>query len=232
LSAYKKSLLPKPIDWNDDRDGAWPGRKPGQYEWYEIQDNIAYWQEFDLPKIVSTKVSIRPTFALDSAGHYLGNTSYFFVVRQRGHYLLSLLNSSIAAFYAKNTFVGKQGGWYEVQPVALESMPAPAIDDSQDETLCGTLDAFSASSDARLEQLLNAFIYELFFSRELHARKLHFFDVARKAGLGVLAGLKGKALHQSAGEIVERIFASSHPIYSMLFDLQTIDEVRIIEGKE
>jgi len=25
--------------------------KPGSYEWYEIQDNIAYWQEFEQPKL-------------------------------------------------------------------------------------------------------------------------------------------------------------------------------------
>jgi hypothetical protein len=36
LSAYKNRLMP----------GVPGGRKPGSYEWYEIQDNVAYWQEF------------------------------------------------------------------------------------------------------------------------------------------------------------------------------------------
>ena len=103
------------------------GRKPGSYEWYEIQDNIAYWQEFEKWKIISTKISIRPTFAIDSDNSYLGNTSYFIPVAVAGYYLLGLLNSSLFFIYAKKVFVEKQGGWFEVQPDALESFPIPIV---------------------------------------------------------------------------------------------------------
>ncbi|MDN5850953.1 MAG: hypothetical protein L0H63_15175 [Nitrococcus sp.] len=73
---------------------------------------------------------------------------------------------------------------------------------------------------------------ELFFPQELHVRKLQVFDEATKAGLSKLEGLKGKALAEAAGELAERIFAPSHPLYAMFFDLQAVDEVRIIEGEE
>ncbi|MEI2607198.1 MAG: Eco57I restriction-modification methylase domain-containing protein [Candidatus Promineifilaceae bacterium] len=46
LLAYKERLMPQPKNWN----GPWQGRKAGSYEWYEIQDNIAYWQEFEQPQ--------------------------------------------------------------------------------------------------------------------------------------------------------------------------------------
>jgi hypothetical protein len=32
--------------------------------------------------------------------------------------------------------------------------------------------------------------------------------------------------------LAERIFATSHPLYAMLFDLQVLDVVRTIEGRE
>lgn len=48
LLKYKKKLTPKPNEW----EGAWEGRKPGKYAWYEIQDSIDYYQEFEKDKIL------------------------------------------------------------------------------------------------------------------------------------------------------------------------------------
>ena len=101
------------------------GRKPGSYKWYEIQDEIAYFQKFSQPKIVSTKVSIEPTFALDLDNQFLSNTSYFIPTQKDALYALGVLNSSLSKFYATSVFVGKQNGWYEVQPSALEQLPIP-----------------------------------------------------------------------------------------------------------
>ena len=136
LKQFKKQLTP----------GVTGGRKPGSYEWFEIQDNIAYWQEFEKPKIISTKVSIRPTFALDAAGCYLGNTAYFLPVESGASYLLALLNSTLFLGYAKRVFVEKQGGWYEVQPDGLESFSVPAASQEKQK---GIVSLVSASSPRR-----------------------------------------------------------------------------------
>jgi hypothetical protein len=44
------------------------GRKPGSYEWYEIQDNIAYWTEFEGPKIVVPAIQDHVKYAPDTEG--------------------------------------------------------------------------------------------------------------------------------------------------------------------
>ncbi len=93
----------------------------GKYFWE--QRSCKYWQEFGKPKIVSTKMSIRPTFAWDSERRYIGNTAYFFPAATSGRYVLGLLNSSLFFTYAKKVFVEKQGGWFEVQPDGLEAFP-------------------------------------------------------------------------------------------------------------
>jgi hypothetical protein len=122
LSIHRPRLEPRPHDWRSEVDGDWSGRKPGPYQWYEIQDNIAYFSEFDRPKIVSTKVSLCPTFALDVSGIYLGNTAYMIPIDPaESLYLLGILNSSTFQEYAGQVFVGKQNGYYEVQPAGLES---------------------------------------------------------------------------------------------------------------
>lgn len=94
LEQFKKELTPKqkmtdPI-----------GRKPGSYEWYEIQDTTAYFNEFEKPKIIYPDIAITCRFALDTDGrYYLGNTGY--ILPRDDKYLLALLNSQLIEFYYK-----------------------------------------------------------------------------------------------------------------------------------
>ncbi|MDZ5842477.1 Eco57I restriction-modification methylase domain-containing protein [Stenotrophomonas maltophilia] len=232
LSSFQVQLMPKPENWDDGRDGKWKGRKAGSYEWFEIQDNIAYWQEFERPKIVSTKVSIEPTFSLDNEAYYLGNTAYFIPADDDRLYLLALLNSSVSAYYARGRFVGKQNGYYEVQPEALEAFPTPSATVQHKKVLGVAANCVLATSDPQYEQLINGLVFELFFPDELHAANILLFDACEKAGVGKLSNLEDKALVTAATELAGRIFATDHPIYAMLFDLQALEVVRIIEGKE
>jgi methylase of polypeptide subunit release factors len=48
LEKFKEQLEPKPNNWIG---GEWLGRKSGSYKWFEIQDSIDYWREFEKPKI-------------------------------------------------------------------------------------------------------------------------------------------------------------------------------------
>jgi hypothetical protein len=49
LLQFKEQLMPKPKDYTGKE---WKGRKKGSYEWYEIQDTVAYYEEFEKPKII------------------------------------------------------------------------------------------------------------------------------------------------------------------------------------
>lgn len=56
LYQYREQLEARPKDWDKKLDGEWKGRKPGKYKWFEIQDNIAYWKEFEKPKIIYQEI--------------------------------------------------------------------------------------------------------------------------------------------------------------------------------
>jgi hypothetical protein len=77
----------------------WPGRKPGKYEWYEIQDTVDYFQEFEKPKILYPFIASESRFAYDSDGVFFANTGYFLGVDDL--YLLALLNSKLIFQYFK-----------------------------------------------------------------------------------------------------------------------------------
>ena len=45
LQTFRKSLEPKPPTWKPSSpDDEWPGRKSGNYAWYEVQDSVEYWR--------------------------------------------------------------------------------------------------------------------------------------------------------------------------------------------
>ena len=51
-------------------------RLEGGYEWYEIQDDVAYYEVFDAPKIIYPDIAKNPRFCLDKGNCYLANTAY------------------------------------------------------------------------------------------------------------------------------------------------------------
>jgi adenine-specific DNA-methyltransferase len=104
LSRFRDRLEPKPKDWV----GAWSGRKPGSYEWFEIQDSVAYWPIFEKKKIVSNKVTDKPNFSIDINESYLANTAYCFEAREI-EFITGVLNASTLQYVAKRVFADKEG---------------------------------------------------------------------------------------------------------------------------
>lgn len=167
LNGYKARLAVKPSNWPSGRK--WNGRKSGSYMWYEIQDNIAYWQDFERRKIVSTKVSDKPTFCIEKTGAYLGNTSYFFPITQKIDFLLPLLNSVVFHFFSRQIFVDKEGGFFEVQPDGLNKFSIPDVS-TPDKTRLAILSESCATATAAddrdsltaHEAEINQIVYRLF----------------------------------------------------------------------
>jgi hypothetical protein len=92
LERYKDRLTPKKN--NNDKIG----RKPGKYQWYEIQDTVDFSADFEKPKIVYPEISMESRFAADVDGQYFLNNKCFFIPRF-DPYLLSILNSKATFFY-------------------------------------------------------------------------------------------------------------------------------------
>ncbi len=119
LENYKKQLLAKPKEYK----GIWSGRKTGNFKWFEIQDNTAYYPEFSKEKIVFTKASKIKSFSYDNKGYYLLNTSYF-LTGEHLKYLLTLLNSKFFNFIFMR-FYQSGGIEGEITVQALKKIPIP-----------------------------------------------------------------------------------------------------------
>ncbi len=190
-------------------------------------------------KIVSLRKCSRPIFTYTDFDCYVSQT---FNVIKTGRidqrYLTGYLNSSVVMFWLRHR--GKlQGQLFQVDKEPLVGIPLYRPDNSKVETVSCAVGATIAllgddklDVSFRFEQLINGLVFELFFPDDLHRANIRLFDACEKAGVGELSSLKDKALAIAANELAECIFATSHPIYAMLFDLQALEVVRIIEGRE
>ena len=95
--------------------------------------------------------------------------------------------------------------------------------------------AEKTASDALMlgywEQVLNGLVYELYFPEEIHARGLRLFDLVQQAGLPALDAIPEPQRLSRLRKEFERVYDLQHPLRAALHDLQTVEEVRIIEGK-
>lgn len=121
LEQFHQKLEPRPEDWDSDQD--WPGRKPGPYQWCELQDPIAYHDAFEKPKIVFPDIALKSRFAFDERGSYLGNTGYIIPVKD--FYLLGVLNSSAVEDFYRELSTQIRGGYLRFIRQYVEQIPIP-----------------------------------------------------------------------------------------------------------
>jgi len=126
LKQYKEKLIPRPRDWPSDKP--WLGRKAGSYQWYEVQDSIDYYLEFEKPKIIVPAIVQRGSYTYDERAFYSNDKTS--IIPCTDIYLLGILNSKVADFIVHLISSTKQGGYYEYKPMYVSQIPIRTIDPS------------------------------------------------------------------------------------------------------
>lgn len=122
LAQYYERLAPR----SPGQKG--PGRKPGSYEWYELQDTVAYWRAFERSKIVWPDISKLPRFSMDADCHYVGNTAY--IIPRDDFFLLGVLSTWATWFMISQICQPlrlRAGRWqYRLIRQFMERLPIPS----------------------------------------------------------------------------------------------------------
>jgi hypothetical protein len=129
LSRWKRELTPKKQGEKRDR----PGRKPGTYKWYEIQDEIAYYHEFEKPRIVYQEIATYQAFALIPAGVLVNNK--VFMICSADLYLLSILNSRPAWQFLHEIAAKMVAGAFAMQLPYVSQIPIPSASTADRKTI-------------------------------------------------------------------------------------------------
>lgn len=201
----------------------------GRYFW-ELR-SCAYWDEFEKPRIIYPDITTKVAFAFTEAVAFSGDTTFLIGTSER--WIVGVINSSCSNWFYNQISPAIQGGFLRFKTIYVNQIPVPNASSAQREAIDLLVGLMTTGSEqiSLLESLLNAFVYELFFPEELAARDLSPFAAASEAGLDRLAGLEGEALARAADDWSRQLADPSTKLYATLFDLQSIDAIRVIEGR-
>ena len=101
------------------------GRKPGNYKWFEILDNTAYYREFEKSeKIIWGLTADKWAYTLDTEQHYLPSNAYILTSETIPiRFILGLLNSKLLRYYFGFIGVMTAGGAYTFKASTIEALP-------------------------------------------------------------------------------------------------------------
>ena len=163
LTSFKEKLMPKPKQFS----GNWEGRKEGSYKWYEIQDAVDYYLEFEKSKIIYPNICKKPEFTFDDNQLYTNQKC--FIISQDNKYLLGVLNSSVMFFLFRKLLPELRGNFYEPNYAILKDFPIPISNSEHSITIEEKVNqilalkkADSQADTSELEAEIDLVVYELY----------------------------------------------------------------------
>lgn len=163
LNQFYEDLKPKK---NNDLKG----RKPGTYQWFEIQDNIAYYKNFECTKIVWPLTAANWGFALDKERHYLSSGGFMLISEKIDiHYLLAILNSSLMKYLFSKIGVMTAGGAFTLKKATIDEFPIKELSNEQQQPFIDKVDQILSlkkdnpeADTAALEREIDFMVYALY----------------------------------------------------------------------
>lgn len=168
-------------------------RKKTNNKWFEVQDSIAYWDDFNSPKIMWAETmrihknnrTNFPRFSFCDEPMTTDKTCFIAIAKEHPYFILGFMNSAIGRYSLKRCVSILDDGGYLLQKCYLETVLLPTTSDTEKIQLIEGL-VMDALHDETLEvrSKIDNLYYELFsFSQEeirfiekdnsiLNARKL------------------------------------------------------------
>jgi adenine-specific DNA-methyltransferase len=160
------------------------GRKKTGNKWFETQDQISYWENFEHPKIIYPNMTKYLPFVYDEKDHYYSNDKSFILLGKNIKYLTCFFNSKLFKYTFSDNFPELQGGTRELRKVFFDKIPVKQITDIEEIPYSKLVDYLVAlkkensteNSDKLMfiffEQIANAMIFELYFKEEFESANL------------------------------------------------------------
>ncbi len=162
LSQYKIDLQPKKSPEQKR------GRSKGNYKWYEIQANTAYYRDFSKPKIIYSDTGKFFYGCYDTTKTFLLDTVYF--ISTSDFSLLAILNSKLFDWYARHKFPSRndpwKGGRLRFKKVYMNAVPIADRTVAQKATLSRLVEQILADPESdgvrEIEREIDELVYRLY----------------------------------------------------------------------
>lgn len=149
-----------------EQSGNKGSRKKTQNNWFETQDTIAYWHDFDKEKIIWGEISDKPKFAYDN-GKYYAEATTFLMTGENLKYLLAILNSKVSEWYFNKISTTTGMGTNRWKKYKIELLPIKDISSKQQQPFVALVEKIidgkkNGIDTAALETEIDNLVYKLY----------------------------------------------------------------------
>jgi adenine-specific DNA-methyltransferase len=223
-------------------------------EWYRFgrNQNLGLWEQ---PKLMV------PYMVTELAAYFDESDHFYFINVTTGGYgitvdeakcplpaLCALLNSPVLDFCLKRVSSNFQGGYFPANKQFIDQLPIVSPSKPHAATIGLLVRLISAMTRHLLpypagqttrdplmlaywERVLNGLVYELYFPEDIHGAGLHLFELVEQVDLPNLDATSVADNLPRLRRLFENLYDGAHPLRIALDKLQTLDTVRIVEGK-
>ncbi len=107
-----------------------PGRKPGRYAWFELQDPVGPLVKHPAPRLLYQDIQTAPACCFDAEGIVVPDTTVW-ILPSSDPFLLAVLNSSLYGWYARRRFPPALNGAVRPKADYVLELPIATPDDSE-----------------------------------------------------------------------------------------------------
>ena len=190
--------------------------------WWELR-NCAYYDLFEIPKIIFPNLQKSNKFSYDETGTYINAPAVFLPTGDK--FLLSILNSKLVWYFLQSICVVRSGGFIEVKPQYFEQIPIPSISEEQKMNLTQLVEN-TITLTSKLQQKLRRFLNRLESNLNIEKfsqKLLTFYSFDFKTFLSELKRLKIKLSLSEQDEWEEHFDLYKSEINSLQAEIKQIE---------
>ena len=129
-------------------------RKKTNNQWFETQDSISYWEDFNKQKLIWLCISDKAVFSVDEEGMLCNNAAYF-ISTEYSKYLCCVMNSRIIEWYFDKICTTTGVGTNKWEKFVVEMIPIPKITISQQKPFEELIEKLSRAKTIKSAQIGN-----------------------------------------------------------------------------
>lgn len=151
-------------------------RKKTNNKWFETQDSISYWEDFDKPKIVYPNMTKYLPFVYEDYG-FCTNQKCFIISGQTIEYLTAFFNSSLFKYCFRDSFPELQGGTREMSKIFFENISVAQVTGEINAQFKNAVNDIQTDYSKSKAMAIDAMIFNLYNLSNTERQVIGFFEI-------------------------------------------------------
>ena len=151
-------------------------RKKTNNKWFETQDSISYWEDFNKPKIIYPNMTKYMPFVFDKK-MFLTNQKCFIITGKNVAFLTAFFNSSLFKYCFRDSFPELQGGTRELSKIFFDKIPVYEVSDAQNLQFQDAVEDIQKEYNKQKAQRIDSMLFDLYKLTTDERRVIGFVEI-------------------------------------------------------